>query len=114
MNHIRALLILLISIFTLTACDDFKEVTVERLYPLQSSSSFHHLIYIGSDNHYHYFIHRDKLTEKLKIKRNEENPYTGAFELRRKEPKVVLPGSLENRQLYVIVEQKDSNDKECI
>jgi len=96
----------------LTGCDDFKEVNVESLYPLQSSSSFHHLVYVGSDDFYHYFIHHDKFTEKLKMKRNEEKPYAGAFELKKEEPRVVFPGSLESRKLYFTLEQKDSNQTE--
>jgi len=70
-------------------------VSVQKIMPLQTGSSYHPLFYLGSDKSYHYFDYLNlKVHEQYRVPRSElEMPQEFARGSGRSE--IMLPGTLE-------------------
>ena len=87
--------LLLLFVITLGGCNSTELVKPKSLIKYQSSSSFHHLAYKGSDKNFHYFVHSDKISSSYKVSRSnlnwkQEFPYNSGHK-----PSVVWPGTIE-------------------
>ena len=65
--------VLLVTLFTfLVSCSSSEEIVEpQELIKYQSLSSFSNLWYKGSDDNYHYFQHRDKVSADYRVSREK-------------------------------------------
>ncbi len=91
----RPILILLFAILLTGCATRITTTSVQRLVPLQTSSSYHPLWYVGSDDQFHYFSHLNlKYYTGYRVPRSElAIPETFARDSGKST--VMWPGSLE-------------------
>jgi len=83
-------------LFLFSGCTSYQLTSPQEIEKFESSSSFHHLIYVGSNSEFHYFHVRDKTITKYKIPSTEleiENKFN--LNPKSKECFVMWPGSIE-------------------
>ena len=94
LQHFKYILMFLVALSA--SCASHKKVDARDLIEYESSSSFHHLFYTGSDESYHYVFRRGKVSFKYKIPREQaafdnEFPYLSESH----EPVLLEPGTIE-------------------